>query len=851
MVRRAPEASVSGFATDLRFALRELRGGLSGFYIFLGCIALGVAAISGVSAVSISIGSGIASQGQAILGGDVSLSLVQRPATQEQKTYLSGQATVAELITMRAMARRTDGADQTLVELKAVDRNYPTYGSFKVGRRVLTGADITAGQIVADPILFERLGLTVGDPLNIGSAAFTLAGMIEEEPDRVGDGVGFGPKVILSLEGMQKTGLIQPGSLLRYHYKLKLEDASPDGLKGFISETKSQFPDAGWRIRSRDNAAPALSRNVERFAQFLTLVGLVSLIVGGVGVANAIRAFMETKRPVVATLKSLGASSRFIFRLYLTQILILAAVGILLGLILGAAIPILARYFLADLLPVSTALPVYASALWPGAVFGLLTALIFAIWPLALAQGTRPTDLFRASTWSGGNQWPSPIYIVALIIAVSALIAMAILLSGNRFVAIVFISATAVSFVMLRLVAIAIQWLARMAPAVRWPELRMAIANIYRPGSLTPSVTLSLGLGLSLLVALAAIESNLRYQIAGNLPQQAPDFFFVDIQNGEIDEFRGKLDALAPEGKTIAVPMLRGRIIELKGIAAENYKAEAGGEWVLRGDRGITYAERIPENSTLASGEWWPKDYDGPPKISFSAEEAGELDLSIGDKISVNVLGRIIEAEIANLRNVEWETLGINFVMVFSPNTFAGAPHSYLATLMTEDKSEVNDGTILREIANAYPAVTSVRIRDALEIVNDLIGKLATAIRAAAVVALVTSVLVLAGALAAGNRERVHDAVVMKTLGATRIRLLATYMLEYAILGLSTALFAIIAGNLAGWYVISQIMEFTYRWDPLVTSATITVALVVTIGFGLIGTWRVLGQKAAPVLREL
>lgn len=849
----APSASFRpGLSLVWKFALRELRGGLGGFYIFLGCIALGVAAISGVSSVAVSITQGISTEGRAILGGDMSFSLVQRGIDDDQRQFLETRGKISTLVTMRAMVRKTDGSDQSLIELKAVETNYPLYGELKVDGINASGANIGDANAIAETLLLERLGLKPGDKIEIGSAIFTLSGAITHEPDRAGEGLGFGPKVIISMAGLERSGLVQPGSLLRYHHKVRLDDASEPNVASVEAEAKERFPEAGWRIRTRDNAAPALSRSVERFSQFLTLVGLTALIVGGVGVANAIRAFLESKRPVIASLKSLGAPGGFVFNLYLLQILVLASLGILGGLALGALMPYAARFFLSDLLPVSQGSLFFPAALLPGAVYGVLTALAFAIWPLAIARNVQPTDLFRANAYGNGRGWPGMWYLIALAVIVVTLIFLAIFLADNRFIASVFVGATAVAFVALRLVSAGIQALARNAPSSRWPELRMAIANIHRPGSLTPSVTLSLGLGLALLVALATIDGNLRRQITSNIPEQAPDFFFVDIQNGEIDAFKDKLRTIAPAGKVISVPMLRGRVTSLKGISAENYKPEAGGEWVLRGDRGITYAWRVPENSTLKSGEWWPEGYDGPPLVSFTAEEAGELDLKVGDMIEVNVLGRTISAKIASLRNVEWETLGINFVMVFSPNTFAGAPHSHLATLMSDkETAKPDDGVLLRELARTFPAVTSVRIRDALDTVNRLVTQLSTAIRAAASVALIASILVLAGALAAGNRERVHDAVVLKTLGATRGNLMRMLIYEYVLLGLATAIFAILAGGIAAWFVISMIMDFKYAFLPGIAAATIFAALVVTIGLGLAGTWRILGQKAAPILREL
>ena len=849
--RKKPEFA-PGLSLALKFALREMRGGLSGFYIFLGCILLGVAAISGVNSVSYSISDGISRQGAAILGGDISFSVVQIGLGPDQEAFLQENGELAKVVTMRAMARKTDGSDQSLIELKSVDDAYPLYGELQVDGIPYTGAGISAQEAIVDLLLLDRLQLETGDEISIGARSFRIAGAITSEPDRASEGLGFGPKVIVSEAGLESSGLVQPGSLLRYHYKARLFDRSEDAPATLEREARSRFPDSGWRIRTRTNAAPALSRSVERFSQFLTLVGLTALVVGGVGVANAVRAYLESKRSVIASLKSLGASGSFVFKLYLLQILLLTGVGIVLGLALGALMPLGAAYALADLLPVSDDRLFFPRALLPGAVYGLLTALAFAIWPLAIARNVQPTDLFRTSTYGGAGKWPAAGYMIALAAIVATLVFMAIYLAESRFIASVFVAAIALSFLALRLISFAIQYAAARVNVKNRPELKMAIANIHRPGSLTPSVTLSLGLGLALLVALATIDSNLRHQISDNIPDQAPDFFFVDIQDGEIEPFREKLQELAPQGKIVSVPMLRGRITSLRGIPARDFKPAEGGEWVLRGDRGITYAWNVPENSTLAEGEWWPEGYSGPPLVSFTAEEAGELGLNIGDTIVVNALGRSVSAKIASLRKVEWETLGINFVMVFSPNTFAGAPHSHLATLMSgKGEKKPDDGELLRELARTFPAVTSVRIRDALDTVNHLVGQLSTAIRAAASVALIASVLVLAGALAAGNRERVHDAVVLKTLGATRKRLMRMLVLEYTMLGAATAVFAILAGSIAAWFVVSQIMDFEFALTPLIAVTTIIIAISVTIGLGLAGTWHILGQKAAPVLREL
>ncbi|TAW74640.1 ABC transporter permease [Rhizobium ruizarguesonis] len=835
-----------------RLALRELRGGIRGFYIFLACIALGTGAIAAVNSVSQSITDTIASQGQELLAGDVRFELNNREATSQEIGFLEGLGTVSVSTGLRSMARKPDGSDQALVEVKAVDDAYPLYGKFVAEpdyplAALLSGQGGTYGAVAA-PLLLDRLGLAVGDELLLGNVKLSITGTVKTEPDALSEGFGFAPRLLVSRQALQASGLIQTGSLVEHAYKIRLEDKA--AMSGIQARASKEFPSAGWAIRTSDRAAPSLTENITRFSQFLTLVGLTALIAGGVGVANAVRAFLDSKRTTIATFKCLGAPAQVVVLIYLIQIAIIALGGILIGLVIGALSPMLAAQFLAQFLPVSTTPTLYPGALLLATLFGILTTLAFAILPLGHAREVPATALFREQGFEA-RRLPSWPYILLAALFMVALAGLAILTAYDRFIAVVFVGAIVFAFVVLRLVAALIAWLARRSPRVNSPALRLAIGNIHRPGALTPSVVLSLGLGLALLVTLTLIDGNLRQQLTGRMNEGAPNFFFVDIQSAEVDAFRDLVQAQAPRGKLVEVPMLRGRIIAFNGEDVTKMNVPAAGRWVLNGDRGITYAETLPENAALTEGKWWDKDYSGEPLVSFSSEEAHELGLKIGDKVTVNVLGRNITAKIANLRRVEWESLSINFVMVFSPNTFRGAPHAWLATLTDPSSTPAEDAAILKTVTNTYPTITSVRVKDAIDIVNQLVAQLATAIRAAASVALIASILVLAGALAAGNRARTHDAVVLKTLGATRAMLIRAFSYEYLILGLATAIFALIAGGVAAWFIVARIMRLPSTFLPDVAGLTLVTALVLTVGIGLIGTWRILGQKAAPVLREL
>ncbi|EJN08076.1 putative ABC-type transport system involved in lysophospholipase L1 biosynthesis, permease component [Bradyrhizobium sp. YR681] len=383
------------------------------------------------------------------------------------------------------------------------------------------------------------------------------------------------------------------------------------------------------------------------------------------------------------------------------------------------------------------------------------------------------------------------------------------------------------------------------------PMLRLAIANIHRPGALTPSVVLSLGLGLAVLVTITQIDGNLRRQFLAALPEHAPSFFFIDIPSTQAEQFDAYLHKIAPGAKVEDVPMLRGRIVGARGVRAEDLKPTTDSEWVLQSDRGLTYTAEQPKGSKVVEGEWWSADYSGPPLVSMEKKIADGLGLKLGDEIVVNVLGRDIPAKIGNLRSIDWQGMGINFVLVFSPNAFKGAPHTHIATLTEAGGDAAGDGKIIRQVADAYPMVTSVRVREVMETVGSVVTNLALAIRGASAVTLISAILVLGGALAAGHRHRVYDAVILKTLGATRLRLLGAYALEYLLIGLATALFGVIAGSIAAWMIVTRLMTLSFVWQAGSAAGVVAAALVVTVGLGLAGTLLALNKKPATVLRNL
>ncbi len=851
------------FATRFapRFIWRDLRGGMHGFGVFIACIALGVMAIAGVGSVAASLNDGIGSAGRVILGGDLAFALIQRQASDAERAFLDAHGKVSVAATLRAMARTTtttaaDG-NSTLVEVKAVDANYPLFGKVATAPAMPLAAvfaqDAGAFGAAVDPALLTRLDLKIGDRITIGNIAIELRAALTSEPDKLAGGLGLGPRVLISETALRGTGLLQPGSLVRWQYRLRLpEDNSSDAaVTATEKQAQAQFPQAGWEIRTRMKASPALERNVERFSQFLTLVGLTTLLVGGIGVANAVASHLARKRDVIATMKALGATGGGVFIVYCGEILVVALFASLLGAALGAALPFAIVSAFGAIIPLPVAPTLHPDVLALAIVYGLLTALAFALWPLGRAHDISVSRLFRDQIAAERN-WPRPRYTFATAAIVALLAALAIVTTYDRRVAMYFVVAAAVVFLLLRLIALTTMWIARHLPRQRSTVLRLAIANIYRPGALTPSVMLSLGLGLALLVTVVEIDGNLHRELADALPDKAPSFFFLDIPAADASRFDTFARGQAPGSTVERVPMLRGRIVAANGVPAADLKPAAGSRWVLRGDRGITYATAVPAGSQLVAGQWWNADYSGPPLVSLESRTAQNLNLKIGDTVTVNVLGRNITARIANLRAVDWENLGINFVLVFSPGAFAGAPHSDIATLTFADGgTTAEDATLIKALADAFPTVTAVRVKDALDAVGAIVGKLILAVRGASSLTLVAAALVLGGALAASQRFRVYDAVVLKTLGATRARLTAAYALEYLIIGLATVIFGVAAGSLAAALVVTRLMEFSFVFVPGEAAGAALLALIVTVGLGLLGTVSALGRKPAEVLRNL
>lgn len=838
----------------LSLALREQRNGFSGFYVFIACVALGVAAITGVGALADALRASFERQGEVLLGGDVTVSRPHKAAEGTERAWLFKQGRVSESATLRAMARRPDGAEQALAEVRGVDPSYPLVGTARLsGDMPLDDAIRRQPGAIVDAILLERLSLKIGDNISIGTIQVPVRATIDGEPDKITERLTVGPRVLVSLETLQRSGLIEPGSLVNWRYALKLGDGagrSDAALLTFREAVKKELPEAGFSVRDRRDPSPQVSRTLERLRQFLTLVGLTALLVGGVGIANAVATYIDRRRRVIAAFKSLGATSRMILGVHLLQVMVFAAIGVVIGIALGLLIPVALTNLFGASLPIRAEFNLTARSLLTAVAYGFLVALLFTVWPLGRAEQVRAGVLFRDEVAPERilPSWRIVAFTAALAMALAAL---AVFSSEAPLLALYYCLGVIGVFAVFLGLGSGLTWIARRVPRPRWPELALAIGNLGAPGGLTRAVVLSLGTGLSLLVTVALVDRSIVAELTERMPEESPDYFVLDIKRDESAAFEALVRKDFPGAKVQQAPMLRGRLVKLGDRPVEDVKAPPEVQWVLNGDRGLSHSATVPAGSTVVAGTWWPAGHAGEPLVSMEADIAKKLGLKPGDFVTVNVLGRNVTARISNLREVKWESLALNFVLVFSPNTLAGAPYNLLATVtLPKDASLAGEARLARELGRAFPATTAIRVKDAIDAFSAIFNRVMVAVRAAGSVTLLAGALVLAGALATAQRRRIKQAVILKTLGATRRRILTSHLLEYLILALITSLIALAIGSVAAWITVSRVMDFSFSFSGQAAAEAMLLATVLVAVFGGYGTWRVLKAPPVPHLRS-
>jgi putative ABC transport system permease protein len=832
----------------LRFAARELRSGVKGFRIFLACLALGVAAIAAASSTAEAFRRGLASEAREILGGDIAISASQRrfqPAELERMRRLGA---ISQAVAAQAMAEAPGGA-RRLVELRGVDRAYPLAGAVTIrGAPSLAAAlerrDGLWGAAVEQTLL-DKLGLKIGDRFMAGNVPMRVGAVLDSEPDRLSRGFQLGPRVLTRAGALEQGGFLQPGlpfaETVRISLKPNVELAA---AKADVRKTMRGF----YRLRDRNDAAPGVSRMIDQLEYFLGFIGLASLVAGGLGVFGAVSAYVDGRKPAIATLKALGAEGSLVRNTYLAQIGLLAAVGIGIGLAVGAVAPLLLGRVVAQDLPVPALFAVYPIPLLKAAAFGLLSAAAFSLAPLARARTTPPASLFR-SDLSGRLRFGPE--LAGAVLAAAGLAALALVTAPTPMAAAIMIAGTAAAFGLLW----AFGWLAaRLAGALRGGtrgSVRIALANLAGPRSAARTAAPAIGLGVGLLAAVVLIQSSLLRQISIIAPQTAPALVFTEIPGDRAAEFDAEVARAfghTPDRDTyLRAPFVTGRIMAVRGEPIDIKTIPPGERWAYDNDITVSALGPEPPNAGILRGRWWDAGYAGPPLVAIASDPAEAKQIKVGDIVTLQILGRDIDAMVAVIRRVDFGSFGASFPLVLTPNALEGATPRQVAIAKATKAEETR---VIRMLGARFPEVNVISVREQLEAATDLFDKVALAVRGAAAVALLAALLVLAGAIAARAQERTREAATLKVLGASRLQVLGAYVIEYGLVGLIAGAAGVGLGYAAAWPVVVLVFEakWSVDWGGVATLLGGASALAAT--GGLLAAFQALSRRPAPALRS-
>lgn len=827
-------------------ARRDLHRRFRGLRLLLVSLFLGVGALAAIGSLTGAIRSELSERGREILGGDIEVEIYQRSLNEEEAAALAELGTVSGGTRMQAMIA-TDSAAAP-IELKAVDELYPLVGEVLLADGRTVGAPPEGLAWIAQGAA-ERLSLNPGDSFKLGSQMVEVGGIIAEEPDRLSEGFSLGPTVIVAERLPYEAGLIAPGSM--YQSKYRVDFDSLRDAQGVTEDLEERFPTSGFDYRTADRASPGADRFVSRMGEFLTLVGLAALVIAGIGIGGGVASYLDARRNSIATLKILGATSRDIARIYALQVGAAATAGALAGLVAGVLVTPVLGYALGSLLPVRTGVLVDPGALLRAMGFGLLVALVFAAPPLLRARHFPAMALMRARVAPLGQNWRS--LLVPVGGGLAGIVLLALVGAPQPGLSALFLGGAVVLLGLLTLLGWAIRRLAIRLPRARNPLLRNALANLHRPGAQTGALVTALGFGLSAFVLLAAIQTSVDANIQRSVPQQAPDFFVLDIPREGTERFETTVRIESPYADIRLVPNLRGAVLAYGPrdamVVVHELEELPEGAWPLRGERGLTYSDVPMEGSTVTQGQWWAADHDGEPLVSIDEDFARAIDLKIGDYLTVGLLGVERTARIANFRRIDWDSMGFNYAIVFSPNALADAPHNLAATI--DIPTGAPSGQLLRDLVREFPSSSVIEVGEVLQEARTILEQVGIAILAAASVAVLAGIAVLLGAIAAARASRLYDNVILRVLGASRKQLLLLQLLEYGLLALLLAGVALVLGSTLAWLVVVQLFEFDWLPDWARILAVLGAGLVLVMAFALGGSLPLLRAKPAQALRSL
>jgi putative ABC transport system permease protein len=840
---------VSG--ATFRQMLRESRGARGRLAFFVACLGVGVAAVVAVAGLSASLDQGIRSEARQLLAADLAVegSRPLPPAIERAVAALPGaQSTrVRETVTVvAAPARGARPGPSQLVELKVIDGGYPFYGRLDLLPARPLAALLTPETAVVAPELLARLGLARGDSLRIGGAAFRIAGTVRAEPDRLSISPSLGPRVFLSGAGFARTGLETRGSRVERRLLVKLADGDvPGRVEMAAARLRRALPDpAFFRIETYKQAQPWLRENLARIGRFLGLVALLSLFIGGIGVAQSVRAWLAGRLDAIAILKCLGMRPREVLGLYLGQTVALGLAGSLAGILAGAAVQWTLPSLFPDLIPAELIRPWQPFALLRGLGLGVGVAVLFSLPPLADVLRVPPARVLRRDAEPlPRTRWVAAATLVAL---VAGVLAMAVVQSGSTALGARFTGGLLLAAALLALAAWLVTRGVGLLPRERGGlSLRHGLAALARPGAATAGAIIALGLGVLVVLGMWLVQRRLGEELSADLPAGAPSAFLIDIQP---DQWPGVHRLLLREGATklSSVPVVTARLLAVNGRDVDQIaRGNRERRWALTREQRLTYLRELPKDNELTAGALWRD----PRRAEVSVEEefARDLGAGLGSTLRFDVQGVPLDLAVTSLRKVDWRTFGINFFLVVEPGVLEAAPQHRLAAAELPRGGEQRVQDLL---AARYPNVTLIEIRAVLEKIVSVLDRIGLGIRFMGGFTVLAGIAILAGAVAAGSARRGREVALLKTLGMTRKGVAAAYAVEYALVGLVAGAIGAAGGSLLAWRVLSEGFEMTWRLQPLPLAVAVAGTALLTIAAGLAASARALEKRPIEVLRE-
>lgn len=840
----------------MRVGLRDLRGDLRHFGLLIACLALGTGVIAAVGSVGAGLNQAVERDAASLMGGDIEVSRADRRANADELSFLQTLGAVAYVVDTNA--RGVADGSSAFIDLLAVGDNYPLHSNVlspQLGAEdkpsvLLDKRDGIPGAIV-DAVLLDRLGIVLGERFSIGQTEFEARGTLISLPDGAVRGFQLGLTTVISTNTFATMTDLRPplpGLLTQHRYKIALDSMPYEEAATMIAE---RFNDENWKIRSPRDAVGDLVRYYDLFLSFLLIVGLSSLLVGGVGVSNGVSAYIADRQRSIATLRSLGATGARILVHFLTQIGVLTVIGVGLGVLSGAAASLLILPLVGRALNVSLPALIQPVPLLTAAGFGILAGFAFSYLPLMRAQKISPALLFRSlgavaqkMDWRAIVRLP---VLVPIFLSVAGIFWLAVITTDDVTLVSFYALGVVLTFLLLRISGWLLLKVLKLLPPAPIAIVRNALRNIYRPGSSAPVVIVSIGMGLAMLLVIALLNTNLHSQLLGVVSRDAPTFVATDLFFDEVEILEEMAENNPHLTKFEWGPMLRGAVLSVNGTDASaltDLPDEAN--FMLSGEIPLTWLRDLPAGTTVVEGDWWPSDYSGPPLISLRANMKSELGVEVGDVIQFRMFSETVDATIANFRDYQWQN-GMNFMVTFSPGYVEAYPSTFLGTIKASSGFEKD---IERELARTFPDVSFIPIGDALNQVAGVLDQLGRAVNIVGGLAVINGLLVLAGTMAAGRKQREADAIIQKVLGATRGDVLWVFVLEYSLLGAFAALIASIVGVASAWAITQTILEVDFSADPVLIMSVIVGAVLLTVIAGAATTWKALSTRPAQVLRN-